>query len=304
MAWRGVHLIRPARLSLADGQMVVAQDAEEVRLALEDIAWVVIDTPQATLTSALLSACMEAGIALVTTDARHTPSGLTLPFHRHHRQAHVAAIQLAVAKPLRKRLWARIVAAKIRNQAAVLERCGRPSAPLALMVRRVASGDPANVEAQAARLYWSRLFTKFVREDAADRRNMLLNYGYAVLRAGVARALVAAGLLPALGLHHAGGANAFNLADDLLEPFRPFVDEKVWRLSDAGRMRGGEPALEDRHVLAALLLDEALLGRERVTLLVAAEHAAESLVRALEGHSAVLLLLPAPAPERADDDTA
>jgi len=141
-----------------------------------------------------------------------------------------------------------------------------------------------------------------VRENGADRRNMLLNYGYAVLRAGVARALVAAGLLPALGLHHAGAANAFNLADDLLEPFRPFVDAKVWHLSDAGRVCDGEPALEERRALAGLLLDEVLLDRERVSLLVAAEHAAESLVRALEGHSAALLLLPTPAPDRVDED--
>jgi CRISPR-associated protein Cas1 len=111
MAWRGVHLTRPARLSLADRQMVVAQDGEDLRLALEDIAWVVLDTPQATLTTALISACMEAGVVLVTTDARHTPSGMTLPFHRHHRQASVAALQVAASAPLRKRLWQRIAVA-------------------------------------------------------------------------------------------------------------------------------------------------------------------------------------------------
>ena len=104
MAWRGVHLTRPAQLSLADGQIVVAQDSGEVRLALEDVAWVVIDTPQATLTAALLSACMVAGVALIACDASHTPCGVALPFHQHHKQAHVTAVQAGISLPLKKRL--------------------------------------------------------------------------------------------------------------------------------------------------------------------------------------------------------
>ncbi|MGA9869198.1 MAG: type II CRISPR-associated endonuclease Cas1 [Acetobacteraceae bacterium] len=282
MAWRGLHIAQPSRLSLADGQMVVAQSDGEVRLALEDVAWVVIDTPQATLTTALIAACMDAGTVLVTTDAKHTPSGILLPFHRHHRQSDVAALQISASAPLRKRLWQAIVRAKITNQASALARCGGDAHPLESMLRQVGSGDPGNVEARAARHYWGRLFPAFVRERAGDKRNMLLNYGYAVARAAVARAAVASGLLPALGLNHASVSNAFNLADDLVEPFRPFVDVLVWEMSDRGQEAGGETTVEERRRLASVLLAPARLGIEAVTLLVATERTAASLVRALE----------------------
>src|SRR6266568_3920759 len=222
MAWKGLHLTQAARLSLADSQLCVKQDTGEVRIALEDLAWIVIDTPQATLSSALMAACMDAGIALVFTDERHTPSGLTLPFHRHHRQGAVAKLQIETKDSVKKRLWQAIVRAKIINQAAALATLGRDDAgTLKEIARHVEPGDPDNVEARAARFYWGRVFADFIRDEADDRRNKMLNYGYAVVRAGVARALVASGFLPAFGLKHDGAANAFNLADDFVEPFRP-----------------------------------------------------------------------------------
>lgn len=293
MAWKGLHLTSPARLTLADGQVVVDREGGEVRLALEDIAYVIIDTPHATLTSTLVAACMAAGIVLVFSDARHTPAGLCLPFHSHHRQAAVAALQQGCSGPLKKRLWQTIVVAKIENQAASLSAVGAGGdAGLRAMARLVGSGDPDNVEARAAREYWGRLFPDFRRDDGGDYRNMCLNYGYAVVRALVARCLVAYGLLPSLGLHHASAGNAFNLADDMVEPFRPFVDGMVWRLADAGRRRDGEPSREDRQTLAGLALQSCRLGRETVSLLVAADLAADSLVRALETSSAAVLRLP------------
>ena len=178
MAWKGVHLSRPARLSHAEGQLVIAQDDGTARLPLEDVAWIVLDTPRATVTSALLSACMEAGIAVIATDRRHHPSGMALPFHRHHRQAAVAALQLEASLPLKKRLWQAIVRAKIENQAAVLNGCGRSGGgPLLAMAKLVGSGDPDNTEARAARDYWGWLFDNFARANAADHRNGLLDYG-------------------------------------------------------------------------------------------------------------------------------
>jgi CRISPR-associated protein Cas1 len=297
MAWRGVHLTKAARLSLADGQIVVSQSDGEARLPLEDVAWMVIDTPQAVLTTSLISACMEAGIALITTDARHTPSGVILPFHRHHRQAGIAELQVNASLPLKKRLWQAIVQSKIANQAVVLAQCSADPQPLRTMLHLVGSGDPGNVEARAAREYWARLFPLFVRERAADKRNMLLNYGYAVVRSALARAAVASGLLPAFGLNHASAANAFNLADDLVEPFRPVVDRLVWQLSDRGRVSDGEPSIEERRKLASVMLEEVWYSSESVTLLVACERTAESLVTALEGHSPALLRLPSLDPD-------
>lgn len=292
MAWKGVHLSRPARLNTADGQIVVAQDDGEVRLPLEDVAYIVLDAPHATLTTTLLSACMEAGIVLVSVDQRHMPNGMMLPFHRHHRQAGVAAAQLALSEPFRKRCWQRVVMAKIENQAAHLAACGRSGSPVLLaMARRVGSGDPDNVEARAARDYWRRLFDDFIRDDPSDLRNKLLNYGYAVVRAGIARALVAYGLLPSVGLNHASVTNAFNLADDIIEPFRPFVD-RLGSARCAGRSRDDELTIDDRRAMAGILMQDCRVGGEIVSLLVATEKAAEGLVRAIEASSPALLALP------------
>ncbi len=283
MAWRGLHISKASRLSFADRQVLVTQDDGEVRLPLEDIAWIILDTPQATLSSKLLSACMAAGIAIIVTDEKHTPSGVTLPFHSHFRQGDVAKIQIAAGAPLKKRLWQTIVRAKIVNQAAALEAVKRPGGDsLREMARHVGSGDPVNVEARAAREYWSKLWDDFRREDDGDRRNKLLNYGYAVVRSGVARCLVATGLLPSIGVNHASVSNAFNLADDLVEPFRPFVDLLAWKTSDGGEPSRGDLSLDDRRALAGVLLQDAIVGGDRVTLLVAAERAAESLSRAIE----------------------
>jgi CRISPR-associated protein Cas1 len=293
MAWKGLHLTQAARLSLADNQVCVKQDTGEVRLALEDVAWIVIDTPQATLTSALMSACMEAGIALVFTDERHTPSGLALPFHRHHRQGAVAKLQIEAKDSVKKRLWQTLVRAKISNQAASLAALKHDdAATLKEIARHVEPDDPDNVEARAARFYWGRLFSEFIRDDDGDRRNKLLNYGYAVVRAGVARALVASGFLPAFGLKHDGAANAFNLADDMVEPFRPFVDLLAWRTSGEGAGKDGELTLDDRRAMVGALLVNGRVGDSEVSLLVAAEMAAASLVRALEHEKASLLELP------------
>lgn len=292
MAWKGVHLSRPARLNTADGQIVVAQEDGEVRVPLEDVAYVVLDAPHATLTTTLLSACMEAGVVIVSVDQRHTPNGIMLPFHSHHRQAGVAAAQLALSEPFRKRCWQRVVVSKIENQAAHLALQAHPaSVALSAMARRVRSGDPDNIEARAARDYWRSLFHEFIRDDPADLRNKLLNYGYAVVRAGVARALVAYGLLPSIGLNHASVTNAFNLADDIVEPFRPFVD-RLGAVRSRGRARGDELTIDDRRAMAGILTQDCRVGRETVSLLAATEKAAEGLVRAIEVASPALMALP------------
>jgi CRISPR-associated protein Cas1 len=199
--------------------------------------------------------------------------------------------------PLKKRLWQAIVERKIENQAAALEALGRGGGrTLREMSRRVGSGDPDNAEARAARYYWRQLWPEFRRDDGGDRRNKLVNYGYAVVRSGVARALVAAGLLPAFGLKHASASNAFNLADDVVEPFRPFVDKLAWRAAGDGRASRDDLSLDDRRAMAAVLLETAALGTDSVTLLIAAERSAESLVRAIESMTPAVLELPKIAP--------
>ncbi len=160
------------------------------------------------------------------------------------------------------------------------------------IARRVGSGDQANLEAQAARYYWGQFWMAFHRKDDEDHRNMLLNYGYAVARSGVARALVASGLLPAFGLKHASLSNAFNLADDLVEPFRPFIDVMAWRRSEEQPSEAGMLSVQDRQHMAGALLVPACFAGETVTLLNATERVAESLVRCLEAGTPGLLQLP------------
>jgi CRISPR-associated protein Cas1 len=229
---------------------------------------------------------------VITTDRTHTPSGLLLPFHRHHRQAEMADLQVNLSGPLKKRLWQTLVRKKIENQADNLAICGQDATALRALVHLVGSGDPDNTEARAARAYWPRLFADFIRDDDSDKRNALLNYGYAVVRSAVARALVAVGLVPAMGLYHASMTNAFNLADDIVEPFRPFVDRQVWELTAKGTVKKGETSVEERQSLASILTETAAFGADSVSLLTATEQAAESLVRAMQSNSAAVLQVP------------
>lgn len=237
MSWRGLCISSPARLDLRAGRLLLRREGEEdVALPLEDLSFVVIDTPQVRLSAALLSACAEQGCLLLTVDARHMPCAAVLPLAPYYRQLSTLQAQVALGEVRKKRLWQACVRAKIGNQAACLRLLGRDGAERVATLRtKVGSGDPDNVEAVAARLYWSRLFRHFRRDpDAADRRNSLLNYAYALLRACVARELAARGFAPALGIHHRGPYNAFNLADDMMEAWRPFADLLVARHLEAG----------------------------------------------------------------------
>jgi CRISP-associated protein Cas1 len=292
MAWKGVHISRPARLSFKDTQLAVAQDEGDVTMPLEDVAWIVLDSNQVTLTATLVSACMEQGIAIIFTNERHTPNGMALPFHMHHRQAAISSMQIGLSQPLKKRLWQALVVAKIENQAKCLEHCGKSAGAVAAMAQRVSSGDPGNVEARAAREYWGSLFDSFIRSDEGDLRNKMLNYGYAIVRAALARALVAGGLLPCFGLFHESAANAFNLADDLFEPFRPLVDRKVFELSESGTTAKGDLTLENRRALSGILNDDVRLNGETVSVLIATERSSTGLVRAMESSTPALLELP------------
>lgn len=296
MAWRGLHITKPARLSMADWQIVVSQDNGDVRLPLEDIGWIILDEPRLTLTTALLAACAENGVALINTDARHMPSSLTLPFHRHHRQAAIADQQINLTLPFRKRCWQGIVVAKIKNQADVLDLHGCAHGDtLRAMTKHVNSGDSDNVEARAARQYWSALFHSFIRNDPSDLRNKMLNYGYAVMRAVVARALVGAGFMPCIGLHHASQTNPFNLADDLIEPFRPFVDQMVFGLAGA-RDASDEMTVDDRRKLAGIPLETARIDGGEYSLLAATEACIANLMKAIEAQEPSLLTLPSVTP--------
>lgn len=296
MAWRGVLLSREARLRLDQSCCLVETDEGPVRLAFEDIAYLVLETPAATLTSALLARFAEAGVLVLTCDDKHLPNGALLPLQGHFRQVATLRRQLRLPDGLKKRLWQRLVQGKVRNQGRVLELLGRPgAAALLAMAERVAPGDPEQIEARAAREHFERLFPRFRRRhDDPDPRNAMLNYAYALLRAGLARGLAAQGFHPAIGIWHDSVDNAFNLADDLIEPFRPIADLHVARLADRREGKGDDLTPSDRRELARLLVAEIRMMGEIVTVVTAIERMADGLLDALQRKDPDLLPLPEP----------
>lgn len=228
--WRVVDLIDFGG-ALKDGRGRLVADGQELELA--DVAVVLIG-PRVSVTAGVLGLVAKYDACLVTCDWRGRPLSATTGLSHNSRVAARHRAQAALSKPRRKNAWMHLVAAKVAGQGSNLElRHPSTAERLRALSRRVRSGDPDNVEAQAARTYWSRMFDggEFTRiPGGIDNTNSLLNYGYAILRASVIRAIVAAGLIPALGLHHSNRANAFVLADDLIEPFRPAVDWATRRL--------------------------------------------------------------------------
>ncbi|QXL84853.1 type II CRISPR-associated endonuclease Cas1 [Comamonas sp. NLF-1-9] len=238
---------------------LVVQDTEGERkelgqIPLDDIAAVIANAHGLSYTNNLLVALAERGAPFVLCAANHNTVGMLLPIEGNFEQSKRIEAQIAASQPTHKRLWAAVVRAKLEQQAAALEATGAPTAPLLALARKVKSGDPDNMEAQGARRYWSLLFGDDFRRDQNDGgRNALLNYGYTVLRAATARAVIAAGLHPGIGLHHSHDNNAMRLVDDLMEPFRPIIDLKVWQL---WRNEEREVTPEAKRALVRTLYDD------------------------------------------------
>lgn len=227
----------PASLSLRNSQMVISRkDFEDVTRPIEDIGCVVLENQMIRVTLPLLNELVKNNVAVIICDQKLMPSAMLQCLEGNTTQAESLKLQLSASEPMKKQAWKQIIEAKIRNQASVLQR----QTPMGGDVLRpfysnVKSADSDNREAVAAKIYWSQLFGKeFKREREGCAPNALLNYGYALLRAATARALVGSGLLPALGIFHKSRYNAFPLADDVMEPFRPFVDEMVFNLCCQG----------------------------------------------------------------------
>jgi CRISPR-associated protein Cas1 len=270
---------RPARLRREHFSLAIDQE-ETAFVPFEDIAVIVLNHREITLTHPVLSACAEYGIGLYATGSNHQPSGVFLPFLPHSRTTRMMRRQLGIAKPTAKQAWACIVRRKIENQAACLKLCGGKGVDrLDSYARRVRSGDPDNLEAQAAAFYFAQIYgPDFTRADARWT-NAALDYGYAVLRGAIARGLVAHGLHPTVGLFHDSEQNAFNLADDLIEPFRPLVDLHV---AKHAALTEGDLIPADKQALVALLNIDVGMPQGKMSVLSAIEYAVESLVRVFE----------------------
>ncbi len=276
----------PAHLNVRGALLVVqagADEQQEATVPLAEISAVVASHPAVTLTLASLARLAEAGVPLIVCDDRRMPTAMMLPLEGHTTQAERFERQIAASLPLRKRLWRDIVRAKVQAQGRLLARVRGHDGGLERLAEKVLSGDTGNIEARAARLYWPLLFgPDFVRRRDAEDQNRLLNYGYAVLRAAVGRAICASGLHPSLGLQHHNRYDAFRLADDLMEPLRPLVDEAVAALAEK---EGAAVPLDARTkpALLAILTKRMKMGRERRALPDALGHYAASLADVFGG---------------------
>lgn len=287
MGWRSVMISRPAKLRREHFSLAIEQE-QTAFVPFEDIAVIVLNHREINLSHPVLSACAEYGISLFSTGDNHQPSGVFLPFLPHSRTNRVMRLQLDVARPLAKQAWANIVRRKIENQAACLRLARREGADrLDSYARRVRSGDVENLEGQAAAFYFVRLFGPGFQRAAERWANAALDYGYAVLRGAIARGLVAHGLHPTLGLFHDSEQNAFNLADDLIEPFRPLVDLHVFKHPPATE---GDLLPADKATLVALLNVDVGMPQGVMSVLSAVEYAVESLVRLFEEDDSALEL--------------
>lgn len=304
MIKKTLYFGNPAYLSLRMGQMVIKlpeveksdklpegfKEQATVTRPIEDIGIVVLDNKQITLTQALLEALLENNCAVITCDSKQMPVGMLLPLCGNSIQSERFRDQIAASLPLRKQLWQQTVKAKIDNQAKVLKLCAQAEVRcMQKWSEEVKSGDSENLEARAAAYYWKTLFAGF--PDLADftrgrdgiEPNNLLNYGYAILRAVVARALVCSGLLPTLGIHHHNRYNAYCLADDMMEPYRPYVDELVYQIVKEKR---GRNLVLDRQMKARLLVIPTLdivIGGKRSPLMVGVSRTTASLAKCFSG---------------------
>ena len=300
MIKKTLYFGNPAYLSLRNAQLVIklpgVEKAEslpdmmkaqaEVTKPIEDLGVVVLDNKQVTITSGLLDALLENNCAVITCDSKSMPIGLMLPLYGNTTQNERFRQQLDASLPLKKQLWKQNIQMKINNQASVLKDCVDEEVRcMRVWASDVRSGDPDNLEARAAAYYWKSLFADiegFTREREGIYPNNLLNYGYAILRAVVARGLVTSGLLPTLGIHHHNRYNAYCLADDIMEPYRPYVDELVFKL-----VQINGKVLDLTKEIKAKLLEiptlEVKIGGKRSPLMVAVGQTTASLYKCFSG---------------------
>lgn len=292
MTWRSILIQKPARLSLQQSHLLIKQD-QEYLIPLEDIAVIVIEAKEVNLTAPLLSALAQSGITLLTCDETFTPCGQWLSFAQYHRSLKILHAQIHTSEPQKKRLWQKIIRQKITNQAWLAEYSGHDIAAKQLynLAQTVQSGDKTHHESQAAALYFTILFGSNFHRRRENFINSQLNYGYAIIRAAIARSLTQYGFHPTLGIHHHNELNAFNLADDIIEPFRPLID--LWVFEH--RKPSHYPTTltpTDKQNLIALLHHQIHINNRTYSTLSAIDRCTQSLQAAILQKNPNLLVLP------------
>ena len=300
MIKRTLYFGNPAYLKTANEQLVIEMHdptnsgtgpGETKSAPIEDIGLIILDHQQITITQALLAKLLANNTAIITCDDTHHPVGMMLSLDGHTLQSQKFQAQVDATAPLKKQLWQQTVMAKIENQAAMLAFCREENKLLLNLAASVKSGDSENHEAQAAAYYWKRVFPDFLefrRERYGPPPNNLLNYGYAILRAIVARSLTASGLLPTLGIHHRNQYNAYCLADDIMEPYRPYVDYIVWQIiRNNGKYLEMSPSMK-KALLELPAMDVKIDGKKS-PLMNAVQRTTASLAKCYEGTTRKLL---------------
>jgi len=263
-------------------QLVLRSDVRESNVPIEDIGFLVIDNPETYLSIPAMNLLIENNTAVIICSINHLPNGMFLNLNSHHIQQEIFKNQINASVPLKKQLWQQTIMEKITNQGILLEMitCDKNSFPF--LASKVLSGDSSNMEGVAASQYWKSFFEiKFKRERFGDYPNNFLNYGYAILRAATARALSGSGLLNTLGIHHKSKYNAFALADDIMEPFRPIVDEKVYEIMQ--RFEEQELNTTIKAELLQILTRTVYFKEEKSPLMVALQKTASSLQQCYTG---------------------
>jgi CRISPR-associated protein Cas1 len=265
MSKRIINVENPYHLSLKHSQLLLRdkESDEEKSVPVEDLACLVLEHPNTSITLKILQELAEHNVAVIVCNYQHLPASMFFHLDTHYVQQERFQQQLEATEPLKKRIWQQTIKAKIWNQALLLEKSGKDGEALKNMVRKVLSGDSDQRESKAARVYWSRLFDfPFRREREGDWPNSLLNYGYSLIRAMMARSLAASGLLPLIGIHHHNRYNAYCLADDIMEPYRPFVDQLVLQ-AIAAYPDAREMKREIKQLMLSVLLVDTLYDKQR-----------------------------------------
>ncbi|MCF0165497.1 MAG: type II CRISPR-associated endonuclease Cas1 [Bacteroidales bacterium] len=295
MIKKTIFFSTPAYLSLRDRQLVISVSnndgvKKEVTKPIEDLGVVVLENRQITITSGALDALLNNNCAVITCDAKCMPCGMLMPLEGNTLQSERFREQIDASIPLKKQLWQQTVQAKILNQYSVLKNClGKEFPCMKIWSSEVRSGDLDNMEARAAAFYWRNFFDgfdcipSFSRDPDGVAPNNMLNYGYAILRAIIARSLVASGLLPTLGIHHHNRYNAFCLADDIMEPYRPYIDTLVYEIISDGWTEEESLSRNTKAKLLTIPTLEVVINGKRSPLLVAAQQTTASLSKCFSG---------------------
>lgn len=277
MSWKTIIFSNPCKLSVKNFQLVCeTAENDKVSIPIEDIGTIILENPQIIISNYLLSMCSEQNITVFTCDKKHKPVGILTPFYQHSRNTKIALSQIKMKEPFKKQIWQKIIKQKIKNQSNVLK-LNFEIDELDFYVNKVQSGDTKNIEAYTSKKYWQYLFEDFKRHSNC-KYNAALDYGYAIIRGCLSKYISASGLIPCLGVHHCNELNSFNLTEDLIEPFRPFVDLMVSEMEIDSE---DELDKDDKTYIVSILNNQCQYKKERITVQNACENVCQTFVKSI-----------------------